>query len=58
MDEKAIVDRYKSFLNVYSNELAENKKIHNSIFMGLFLIDFQFCVKHFPFIKELDKKMQ
>jgi len=36
MDEKAIFDRYKSFLNVYVSETAENKKIHNSIFVGLF----------------------
>jgi hypothetical protein len=58
MDEKAIFDRYKSFLNVYVSETAENKKIHNSIFVGFFLIDFDFCVKHFPFIQEIDKKMQ
>ena len=57
MDEKAILDRYKSFLDIYLAQVAENKRIHNNIFMGIFLDDFDFCGKHYPFIQEIDKTL-
>ena len=57
MDEKAVMDRYKSFLDFYLVQITENKKIHNNIFMGIFLDDFDFCGKHFPFTQEIDKTL-
>jgi hypothetical protein len=58
MDNKAILERYKSFLDINLKFATENKKLHNNIFMGIFLEDFEFCRNNYQYFKGLDEKVK
>jgi hypothetical protein len=58
MDNKAILERYQSFLEINTKLASENKKLHNNIFMGMFLQDFEFCQNNYQYFKGLDEKVK
>lgn len=58
MDNKAVLDRYKAFLDINTKVATENKKLHNNIFMGVFLDDFEFCKKNYQYFKVLDENVK
>ena len=58
MDNNAILERYKSFLDINTKLAADNKKLHNNIFMGTFLQDFEFCQNNYQYFKGLDEKVK
>ena len=53
MSGQFIYDRHEALTKVYVQKLAENKKMHNQIFVGDFATDFKFCVAQHALFKSI-----
>lgn len=57
MSDKFLYERHEALAKWYSMNLAENKKLHNEIFVGDFKSDFDFCVQQYQLYKALDEQL-
>ncbi len=57
MSEARILERAKAFFEIYTRLVVNNRRLHNDMFNGQVGQDFDFCVKKYPLMAELGKRI-
>jgi hypothetical protein len=57
MSETRILERAKSFFEIYHRLIVENRRLHNDMFNGQVGQDFDFCVNRYALMAELGKRI-